>query len=289
VRLDLSSAIPEFGWVRVLTRGKAVTISMTLEMTQQGTLESLPEQAVHRHPEPKARLSAQPHRWAFDLIDNLSALAYFVNLSEYPVQVAMCQDEVPGCANPTLPYTVAPMASISFPLDHSRRYAVIESTPGYSAAASLRFTEGAKQYFDASSCIKFEEGTSCAPTPLPQPRAVAPKYVSPIAQKTIENSDAAKSSPAALAHEPGDPSTPEEVAEWIKNGKASKCAIASVPTGAEIYLDGLKVGVAPIVFVLLKRVEPRTIGIRMAGYRIIEKRVTPDGQPIILGVDLEKQ
>jgi hypothetical protein len=49
------------------------------------------------------------------------------------------------------------------------------------------------------------------------------------------------------------------------------------------------VGVAPIVFVLLKRVEPRTIGIRMAGYRIIEKRVTPDGQPIILGVDLEKQ
>ncbi len=149
VRLDLSSAAPEFGWVRVLTSGKALLISMTLEMTQQETLESLPEQAVYRHPGPNKHLSPLPHKWKLDLIDSLSALAYFVNLSKYPVQVAMCQDEVPDCTNPTLPYTVAPMASISFPLDHSRRYAVIESTPGYSVATSLRFAEGAKKYFDA--------------------------------------------------------------------------------------------------------------------------------------------
>ncbi len=102
-------------------------------------------------------------------------------------------------------------------------------------------------------------------------------------------SQAAKNSPAALLRKTGDPSSPEEVAEWIKNGKASKCAIASVPTGAEVYLDGLKVGVAPIVFGLLKRDAPRVIEIRMANYRTIEKRVIPDGQPIILGVDLEKQ
>lgn len=89
---------------------------------------------------------------------------------------------------------------------------------------------------------------------------------------------------------PGDPSTPEELAEWIKMGKASRCVIASVPAGADIYLDGLKVGVAPIVFVLLKRGDaPRVIEIRMAGYRPIEKQVVPDGEPIILGLDLEKQ
>ncbi len=105
----------------------------------------------------------------------------------------------------------------------------------------------------------------------------------------IDNSQAAKDSPAAQLHQPGDPSTPEELADWIKNGKASRCAIASVPPGAEIYLDGLRLGVAPIVFGLLKRDVPRIIVIRMAGYRVIEKRVIPDGQAIILGVNLEKQ
>jgi hypothetical protein len=288
VRLDLSSTTPEFGWVRVLTSGKAFAISMTLERMQQETFESLPEQAVYRHPEPNKHLSTLPHKWKFDLINSLSSLAYFVNLSKYPVQVAMCQDDVPDCTNPTLPYTVAPMGSISFPLDHSRRYAVIESTPGYSAATSVRFTEGSKKYFEASSCIKFEGSTSCAPTPL-QSRTIAAKYVSPIGQKVTENSQAAINSPAAQRRQPGDPSTPEELEDWIKNGKASRCAIASVPPGAEIYLDGFTVGVAPIVFVLLKRDAPRIIEIRMAGYRLIEKRVIPDGQPIILGVDLEKQ
>src|SRR5208283_4355526 len=63
----------------------------------------------------------------------------------YPVQVAKCQDDLPGCTNPTLPFTVTPMASISFPIDHSRRYAVIESTPGYSVLTAVRFTDGTKQ------------------------------------------------------------------------------------------------------------------------------------------------
>ncbi len=187
VRLDLSSTASEFGWVRVLTHGKAVTISVTLKMIKEGGLETIPEQATHRHPETQQRLSPLPHKWTFDLVNNLGALAYFVNLSEYPVHVAMCQDQVPGCTNPTLPYAILPMASISFPFDHSRRYAVIESTPGYSAAASLRLTEGTKRYFDASSCIKFEGSTSCAPTPVSPPRSAAPKYVSPIGQSAIEN------------------------------------------------------------------------------------------------------
>jgi hypothetical protein len=289
-RLDLSSPIPEFGWVRVLTKGSAVTMQTALEMTRQGTVETILEPPAHRHPEPNKRLSASPHKWTFDLIDKQSVLEYFVNLSEYPVQVAMCQDDVPDCTSPTLPNTVAPLASIAFPLDHSRRYGVLESTPGYSAVVLLSPTEGTKQYFDAASCIKFDGSTSCAAMPLSAGKTSAPKFVSPMAQKVIENSEAAKSSPAALAPKPGDASSPEVLAERIKKGTASRCAIASVPPGAEIYIDGLKMGIAPIVFVLLKRDDaPRIIEIRMTGYRVVEKRLVPDGKPIILGVDLEKQ
>jgi hypothetical protein len=291
VRMDLSSASPEFGWIRVLSKGKGVSASTTLEVVDGDTLQSIPQEAVFRRPElTKRRFSALPHRWTFDGSDNLGFLMYFVNLSEYPVQAAMCQDDYPGCTNPTLPYTVAPMASISFPIDQSRRYTVVESTPGYSVATALRLTEGAERIFGASSCIKFEGSTSCAPQPLPKPRATT-KFVSPIEQQLNKNVEASRSSPAmAAAHPSGTGPSPEELAEMIKNGNASKCVIVTEPPGAEIYIDGFKAGVTPLVFALLKKGDaPRTIEVRMNGYRTIEKHLVPDGQLILLSSNLEKQ
>ena len=110
----------------------------------------------------------------------------------------MCQDDVPGCNNPTLPYTVSPMASISFPIDQSRRYAVIESTPGYSAATGVRVAEGGKRIFKVSSCIRLEGSATCTSEPIPRAETT-PKFISPVGQQIKANVEASLSSPAAAA------------------------------------------------------------------------------------------
>ena len=292
VRIDLSSVEPELGWIRILSSDNKLQVSAAVDTLEGDMLETVPQQAVARHPSltKKDRLPVSLHRWTFDVAKNLGFLMYFVNLSNYQVQVAMCQDDSPGCANPSLPYTVAPMASISFPIDQSRRFAVIESTPGYSAATAVRLTEGGKHIFKVSSCITFEGSTACTSQPMPKPGTTA-KFVSPLGQQLKANMQASLSSPAAAAANPtGEAPNPSELTELIKNGQASRCVIVSEPEGAEIYIDGLKAGVTPLVFVLLKKGEhPRTIEIRMNGYRSVEKHLIPDGQLISIPVDLEKQ
>ncbi|MGA2371666.1 MAG: PEGA domain-containing protein [Candidatus Korobacteraceae bacterium] len=286
VRIDLPSPEPELGWIRVLSNAKALKVSAAVDTIEGATLETVPQQAVPRHPLlTKGHLTASLHRWTFDVANNLGFLMYFVNLSTYPVQVAMCQDDVPGCTSPTLPYSVSPMASISFPIDQSRRYAVIESTPGYSAATGVRVAEGGKRTFKVSSCIRLEGSTACTSVPMPKAETT-PKFVSPVGQQLKTNVEASLSSPAASA---AGARSPAELAELIKTGKASRCVIATEPPGAEIYVDGLKAGVAPLVFVLLKKGDtPRTVEIRMDGYRTVEKHLVPDGQLISIPVTLEK-
>jgi hypothetical protein len=66
--------------------------------------------------------------------------------------------------------------------------------------------------------------------------------------------------------------------------------IVTEPAGAEVYIDGLKAAVTPLVFVLLKQGDtPRTIEIRLNGYRTIEKHLVPDGRLITIQSTLEKQ
>jgi hypothetical protein len=108
---------------------------------------------------------------------------------------------------------------------------------------------------------------------------------------TKENSEAAKSSPAAAAAlaQEGHVLTPQELEEAVKAGRGSKCAIVTSPAGAEIFIDGNKAGISPVTFVLMKRDAPRTITVKMAGYKTIEKQVEPDGKVIPLGLTLEKE
>ena len=76
----------------------------------------------------------------------------------------------------------------------------------------------------------------------------------------------------------------------VKNGQASKCGIVTTPPGAEIELDGNRLGVSPLALVLLRRGDtPRIITIKMPGYKTFEKKVVPDGKVIPIGVTLEKQ
>ncbi len=287
LRIDLSSPEAELGWIRVMSNAKTLKVWAAVDTLEGASIETVPQQAVPRHPLlTKGHLPASLHRWTFDVANNLGFLMYFVNLSAYPVQVAMCQDDVPGCTNPTLPYSVLSMASISFPIDQSRRYAVIESTPGYSAATAVRIAEGNKRIFKVSSCIRLEGSTACTSEPMPKAETT-PKFMSPVGQQLKANVEASLSSPAAAAA--GVARSPAELAELIKMGKASRCLIVTEPPGADIYIDGLKAGLAPLVFVLLKNGESaRTVEIRMDGYRTVTKHLVPDGQLISIPVTLEK-
>jgi hypothetical protein len=111
------------------------------------------------------------------------------------------------------------------------------------------------------------------------------------AQQIKNNSEAAKSSPASAAAiaTDGHESTPAELAELVKQGKASKCAVVTSPVGAEVYIDGNKAGITPLAFVLIKRDNPRVITVKMDGYKTVEKQLDPDGKVIPLGLTLEKQ
>ena len=98
-----------------------------------------------------------------------------------------------------------------------------------------------------------------------------------------ENIEAGKTSPAAAAQlaQDGHSQTPQEQAQLIQNGQASKTAVITSPAGAEVYIDGNKGGVTPLVFVLIKRDAPRTITIKLAGYKTVEQTYVPDGKPIL--------
>jgi PEGA domain len=107
----------------------------------------------------------------------------------------------------------------------------------------------------------------------------------------LQNNEMSKASPAAAAQfaQDGRTHTPQELAQLIQDGQASKTGIVTNPAGAEVYLDGNKVGVTPVSFVLLKRESPRILTIKLAGYKTVEKQLIPDGKTIPIGLTLEKE
>lgn len=106
-----------------------------------------------------------------------------------------------------------------------------------------------------------------------------------------QNSEAALASPAAAASlaQEGHVLDPQELADAVKAGKASRCAVITTPVGAEVFIDGNKAGVTPIAFVLMKRAAPRTITVKMGGYKTVERKYDPDGKTIPIGLTLEKE
>jgi hypothetical protein len=121
-----------------------------------------------------------------------------------------------------------------------------------------------------------------APLP-PPPQARTPEPPNALLEGLATNSEASKGSPAAAASlaNVGRVYSPQELDDLVKNGRASRCAVVTVPTGAEVEVDGNKAGVSPIAFVLLKQGDtPRTVTIRMNGYKTIEKKVVLVSRPI---------
>ena len=120
------------------------------------------------------------------------------------------------------------------------------------------------------------------------PTAASPAML----EQVVTNSEAGKGSPAAAASlaSVGHTLSPQELADLVQKGQASRCAIVTVPPGADVEIDGNKAGVSPLAFFLLKEGDTqRTITIKMAGYKTVEKKVVPDGKIIPIGLTLEKQ
>jgi len=145
---------------------------------------------------------------------------------------------------------------------------------------------------DGSHSCSFPKRTAAPPLNPTSPPTTAATGDPMLFQQIGANSEAAKGSPAHAASlaNVGHELSPQELAELVEKGQASKCAVVTVPPGAEIEIDGNKAGVSPLVLVLLKQGDtPRTVTIKMSGYKTVEKKVIPDGKVIPIGLALEKQ
>jgi hypothetical protein len=146
----------EIDWIRVVSEGKGLTVSNTHDVLKGDTLVSN-ERGRPVSRSSKGLLEKLNHRWTTNLREHPANLAYFINLSEYPVNVGACESDRPKFSCRTLSHTVAPMAQIVFRLDQSRRYSLIESTPGSSAAQLIHVIDGDKRVFGAETNITFGE------------------------------------------------------------------------------------------------------------------------------------
>lgn len=160
LRVDMASETPALGWIQVIRDNTCVQVSATYEYLDGNTLTTIPMLAVSRHPLSEAAVRSAlkysvHHRYTYDVFALRGALYVFVNLSDYPVQAGICQENYPDCVLTSLPYTVMPHASLVFPIDPQRRFLVMHSTPGYSVATAVEDTEGLKQIFAANSSITF--------------------------------------------------------------------------------------------------------------------------------------
>jgi PEGA domain len=83
-------------------------------------------------------------------------------------------------------------------------------------------------------------------------------------------------------------SDPEEIDRLVQAGEASRGIVLTVPPGAQVSIDGKRVGVSPYAFVLTRSGEtPHTITVVKNGYAKAEKNVIPDGTTIHLELMLE--
>jgi hypothetical protein len=79
---------------------------------------------------------------------------------------------------------------------------------------------------------------------------------------------------------PGNPASAEQKVALIRAGKASLCTVRTYPPGASIVVDGIKVGEAPLSFVLLKTDAPRDIYVYLPGYKLVHRAIVPDGATV---------
>jgi hypothetical protein len=142
-------------------------------------------------------------------------------------------------------------------------------------AEKIRFSDNTFFVDDGSKICSFPRSTPEGG----DPRVTIPAEVTVV----THNSQAGKTSPAATASlaEEGHILSPQEMADRISKGEASKCPVTTTPVGAKIWIDGNEAGISPMAFVLTRHGEtPRSVKVTLNGYKTVEKQVTPDGKII---------
>ncbi|MBZ5533613.1 MAG: PEGA domain-containing protein [Acidobacteriia bacterium] len=73
-------------------------------------------------------------------------------------------------------------------------------------------------------------------------------------------------------------------------GAGVRTDVTSSPSGAEIFVDGSKIGETPFAFTLLRKPDgaERTITLKLKGFRDYEQRVSPSNSPIKIFAALER-
>jgi hypothetical protein len=84
--------------------------------------------------------------------------------------------------------------------------------------------------------------------------------------------------------------TPEELANLVLDGQASRCAVLTVPPHAAVYIDGIREGVSPNAFILVRHGDtPRIITTTMNGYKTVDTPIVPDGTIVHVELIMERQ
>jgi len=157
----------------------------------------------------------------------------------------------------------------------------------------LRFADNTFFVDDGSHSCGAQNTVAGQLTAPPHPsQPVTSATPKPLLEGLATNSEASKSSPAAAASlaNVGRVYSPQELADLVQKRQASRGAVVTVPPGAEVDIDGNKAGVSPFAFVLLRQGDnPRTVTLKMDGYKTIERKFVPDGKTIPIALTLEKQ
>jgi tetratricopeptide (TPR) repeat protein len=139
----------QFSWIRIVS-GKGITVSNTQRVVRGNALVEV-ERGT---PSPRGSAGHFFNRWVLSL-GKRPDLAYFLNLSEHPVKVGICQSDRRDFFCGALDHTVAPMEEVGFPVDQIREeFAVIQSTPGASVAQTIRIVEGDERPFGVKTKIE---------------------------------------------------------------------------------------------------------------------------------------
>ena len=126
-------------------------------------------------------------------------------------------------------------------------------------------------------------------SPAPSSETVPAQTPVPNVKQQIKENQVVveKSSPLQPAPFQDGPLSQQAMLRQIKTGKASRCAIATTPAGAEVYVDGKFAGKAPLTIVLMQHDRYREIMVKATGYRSYETQVWPNGADLSLGPILE--
>lgn len=145
------------GWIRVVEEGKSVAVTAVEERLDGNKLYTNPISAISAKPTNGYKINEGSYCQSEEAIStgfkcNGVQIVYFINVTETPTQVGMCQEDYADC-NPIEMNTIAPRAMIGYV--KFKKYMFLKSMFAPSIGINIFYGEGRSRTFDASSSITF--------------------------------------------------------------------------------------------------------------------------------------